>query len=252
MLYRRRYSVVVSLTLSVLSGGVNALFESRDAKLQAVKTVGVICAIGDQFSFTKAGLTGPDTEPRRFAIPSWGLDDMVVQQTSAALSARFQVRPVTYQRSAFAAISESPLAPVNLVRGDQFKKLVQAEVSPQGLDAYVVITKARASFGGSTRKLEGVGLLTFSALMESFNQLYALYEIRVIDGKTFDIIEKMAAAPLDNTAIVRIGGPSRPVDDSLSLDITGAPDETLHRAIADLIARSLAITLADMHLVAEP
>ena len=196
--------------------------------------------------------TGPDNQPRRIAISVWGLDDLVVQEATAALNGRFQVQPVTYQRSAFAAITESPLAPVNLFRSDPFKKLVQTEISPQGLDAYIVITKAKANFGGSNRKLEGVGLITFNAVMESYSELYALYEIRVVDGKTFDIIEKMAAAPVDNTAVVRLAGPSRLLDESFAIGTTDAPDENLHHAVADLIARSLPITLGYMHLIAAP
>jgi hypothetical protein len=70
--------------------------------------------------------------------------------------------------------------------------------------------------------------------------LHALYEIRVFDGKTCDVIEKMAAPPLDNVATVGLTGPSRMVDENLSPS-SGNParNENLHGAITDLIARSL-------------
>jgi hypothetical protein len=159
------------------------------------------------------------------------------------------VQAVSYQRAAFAAIKDSPVAPVNLVRGDPFKKLVQTEVSPQGLDAYIVITKAKSNFGSGARKVEGIGFISFGTLLASYNEIHALYEIRVFDGKTFDIIEKMAAPPLDNMATVGLTGPSRLVDESLSPG-SGDPaqNENLHGAITDLIARSLSSTLSDMHL----
>jgi hypothetical protein len=99
--------------------------------------------------------------PRRMPIASWGIDDLIVQQVAAALSIRFQVQPVTYPRATFATTQESPVTAVNLVRGDPFKKLVKTEVSLQGLDAYIVITKAKAYFGGGNRKVEGVGLITY-------------------------------------------------------------------------------------------
>jgi len=70
------------------------------------------------------------------------------------MNGRFQVQPVSYNRAAFAAVKDSPIAPVNLVRRDPFKKLVQTEVSPQGLDAYIVITKAKSNFGRGARKVE--------------------------------------------------------------------------------------------------
>jgi len=228
----------------VLSSGARALFETRDEKLKSVKTVGIVSAIGDQFTYAKTGLTGVDTNPRNVPITSWGLDDLVAQEVSRALSVRFQVQPVTYPRATFATTAESTMTAVNLVRGDPFKKLVQNEVSPKGLDAYIVITKARANFGGGNRKVEGVGLITYSTVLESFDLLHALYEVRVVDGKTFDIIEKVAAGPSVDASIVRLPGPSLVINGSFD-----RRDENLRRAIQDLIMRSLPNTLSDLHLI---
>lgn len=243
-----RCAVLAAIIVLALCARADALFESRDARLQAIKTIGVIAAMGDQFTFAKGGLTGPDNGGRSVPIPAWGLDDLIAQQVAAALSGRFQVQPLSYNRAAFAAITESPIKPVALVSGDPFKKLVQTAVSPQGLDAYVVITRAKANFGGGARKLEGVGLISYSTLMESYSFVYALYEIRVIDGKDFDVIEKMAAGPLDNAAEVRLGGPSQPASDSSLRASDGSPDDSLRKAVVDLIGQSLPVTLEDMHL----
>jgi hypothetical protein len=248
MRYVTRCASFVAVILIAWCGSAGALFETRDARLQAVKTVGIISAVGDLFTFSRGGLTGPDNGGRSLPIPSWGLDDLIVQQATAALSGRFQVQRVTYDRAAFAAIKESPIRPVALVSGDPFKKLVQSEVTPQGLDAYVVITKAKANFGGGVRKIEGVGVITYATVMESYSFVHALYEIRVIDGKTFDVIEKMAAGPLDNAAEVRVGGPSRLTDESFLHASDRGPDDSLRKAIVDLINHSLSVTLSDMHL----
>src|SRR5258708_12956456 len=106
-------------------------------------------------SFARAGLTGINNNPSQsFPIGSWGLDDLIVQQATTALSGRFQVQPVSYQRAAFAAIKDSPVAPVNLVRGDPFKKLLQTEVTPQGLYAYIAITKPKSHFGNGAPNVE--------------------------------------------------------------------------------------------------
>lgn len=239
------FCMPMAVLLVMSSGGAaHAWFETRGAKLQAVKTVGIISAIGDQFTFAQAGLTGLDNSPRSGPIASWGLDDLMVQQVTETLSTRFQVQPLTYSRAAFATTRESAITAVNLVRGDPFKKLVQTEVSPQGLDAYIVITKARSYFGGGSRKVEGVGLIRYRTVLESFDLLHALYEIRVVDGKTFDIIEKLAAGPLDNASTVRLPGPSLLIEAGFD-----ERDENLHRAVADLVTRSLPNTLSDMHLV---
>jgi hypothetical protein len=238
-------TVVLAVSVSAC-----AMLETRETKLQAVKTVGIVSAVGDEITFAKGGLTGLDNRSQRFPIGSWGLDDLIVQQITAALSGRFQVQPVTYPREAFAAVEkESVITPVNVIRGDPFRKLVQTEVLPQGLDAYIVITKAKSAFGGGGRKLEGIGFLSYGTVLASYNQIHMLYEIRVFDGKTFDVIEKMAAPPLDDAGAVRIAGPSRMLDENFVLG-SGNPaqNEGLHAAIADLVARSLPPTLSDMHL----
>ena len=244
----RCVSFATILLVAVSVGGC-AMFETGQTKLQTIKTVGIISAVGDEMSFASAGLTGLNNRSQSFPIGSWGLDDLIVRQATTALNGRFQVQPISYNRAAFAAVKDSPVAPVNLVRGDPFKKLVQTEVSPQGLDAYIVITKAKSNFGRGARKVEGIGFVTYGTVLASYNQIHALYEIRVFDGKTFDVIEKRIAPPLDDAVEVKLPGPTRQVDDSYSPG-TGEPvrNENLHRAITDLIVRSLSTTLSDMHL----
>jgi hypothetical protein len=244
-----RCASVTAIVLVAVSVSACAMFETGQTKLQAVKTVGIISAVGDEIILAKGGLTGLNNRSQSFPIASWGLDDLIVQQATTALNGRFQVQPVRYNRAAFTAIKDSPVTPVNLVRGDPFKKLVQTEASPQGLDAYIVITKAKSNFGRGARKVEGIGFVTYGTVLASYNQIHALYEIRVFDGKTFDVIEKRSAPPLDDAVEVKLPGPTRQVDDSYSPG-TGEPvrNENLHRAITDLIVRSLSTTLSDMHL----
>jgi hypothetical protein len=115
-------------------------------------------------------------------------------------------------------------------------------VSPQGLDAYIIISKARASLAGSGRKVEGVGLITHNTAVETYSLIHALYEITVIDGKTFDTIEKSAAAPLDQPAPVRLAGPTR------SISASNGDPENLRQAVVEIIERSLPATLGDMRL----
>jgi hypothetical protein len=232
------------VVLLALGSGAQAWFETRDAKLGSVRTVGIISAVGEQFTWGRAGLTGLDTGTRRVSVAHWGLDDLIVQQVTDALKARFEVRSVSYSRAAFAELRESAIVGANLVRGDPVKDLLRHDVTPQGLDAYVVITKATANFGGGVRKLEGIGLVSYSTLFDSFNLLHALYEVRVVDGRTFDIIEKLAAGPADGASSVRLAGPS------LVTDAAGdVQDEHLRSGLVDLLGRSLPQTLRDLHLV---
>ena len=233
----------IVLCLAIL--GAAAAFETRATKLQAIKTVGIISAIGEEMSLTQAGLTGIGNTGQSASISTWGLDELIVQQVTKLLSGRFRVQPVSYRRAAFAAIRDSAVAPVNLLRSDPFKELVRSDVAPQGLDAYIVITRARSKLGNG-RNVEGVGLAQYRTLLADYGLIHALYEVRVIDGKSFDVIEKRAAAPLDNTGTVKLAGPSGPIDATFE---GAASSERLRAAIADLITRSLPVTLGDMHLI---
>ncbi len=242
---RRTAFLWIGLAAACVALGAAAAFETRASRIQAIKTVGIVSAIGEEMSLTRAGLTGLGNVAQSASISAWGLDELIVQQVTRLLSGRFRVQPVNYRRAAFAAVRDSAVAPVNLLRSDPFKELVRSDVTPQGLDAYIVITRARSKLGNG-RNVEGVGLAEYRTLLADYGLIHALYEVRVIDGRTFDVIEKRAAAPLDNTGTVRIAGPSGPVDETFGGPASG---ERLRAAIADLITRSLPVTLGDMHLI---
>ncbi|MBH5388027.1 hypothetical protein [Bradyrhizobium diversitatis] len=242
---RRTAFLWIGLAAACVALGAAAAFETRASRIQAIKTVGIVSAIGEEMSLTRAGLTGLGNVAQSASISAWGLDELIVQQVTRLLSGRFRVQPVNYRRAAFAAVRDSAVAPVNLLRGDPFKELVRSDIAPQGLDAYIVITRARSKLGNG-RNVEGVGLAEYRTLLADYGLIHALYEVRVIDGKTFDVIEKRAAAPLDNTGTVRIAGPSGPVNETFGGPASG---ERLRAAIADLITRSLPVTLGDMHLI---
>jgi len=79
-------------------------------KLQEFKTVGIVSAVGDTLTVTKAGLTGLENDERSYSIEPWGIDDLIVSRASALLSPHFQVQPVTYRRADFAALEREGIA----------------------------------------------------------------------------------------------------------------------------------------------
>jgi hypothetical protein len=239
------------LLLLLLGCGACTAVGTEAPKLREFKTVGVISAIGDTLTLTKAGLTGlGNGEPRVYSIESWGIDDLIVSRASAMLSRRFEVRPVTHKRAAFASLERNnPVVMVNMLRRDRIKDLVRTEAAPQGLDAYVIITKGTSAYGSGGRSVGGIGIISHSALLKSYNQIHALYMVRVVDGHAFSLREKRSAAPLDNSEIVRLGGPSRMVDGTfLPTEIGAAGNEKLKEAVTDLIERSLPATLESLRL----
>jgi hypothetical protein len=244
-------SIRAALLLPVILSAC-ASFETSEVKLGSIRTVGIISAVGDEFSFTTAGLAGFDSGDRRYSVESWGLDDMIIRQASTALSGRFQVQPLSYSRAAFAASeTDPPVTLVKLIHEDRIEALLRKEPPASSIDAYIVIVKAKSTIGPSSRKVAGIGFVKYASAFGSYGQLYALYEIRVIDGHSFKEIEKRSAAPLEQ-GVVRLAGPTQPVRDMALLD-TGDPasNEKLHDAIVDIIARSLPSTLRNLHLTAE-
>jgi hypothetical protein len=233
--------------LVVLSGCTSVEGTSR---LQGIKTVGIISAIGDKFTVTPSGLTGFDNAQRSVSIEAWGIDEQVVAHAIPILAQHFQVQPVTFQRDLFFAPERASSIPgVDLVREDPLKELVRSHVSPQGLDAYVVITKATLKYGTRGVPVSGIGLIRHSTLFDSSAIVHALYAVRVVDGHTFRIIDKTSAGPVDNNSVVRLAGPSR-MFDAAGLPPISDPlqNESLKATVTDLINRSLEPTLRDLRL----
>jgi hypothetical protein len=140
--YRRLAERAVSLAL-LLCSACTAIGTTQP-QLQNFKTVGIISAIGDTLTLTSAGLTGFKNEEQSFPVEPWGIDDFIVSRAGALLTRHYQVQPVTYDRAAFAAAfkRDNTVPVVNLLRKSPIKDLVREQAAPQGLDAYVVITKA--------------------------------------------------------------------------------------------------------------
>jgi hypothetical protein len=135
-------------------------------------------------------------------------------------------------------------------RDAALKELVRNQVSPQGLDAYVVITKAESAYGSRGRKVAGIGVIEHVAVFGSSTVLHALYTVHVIDGHSFKVISKRNATPVENSSVFRLAGPSREIDAELaSAAQSPAASEAVKAAVIDLIDRSLASTLQDVQLL---
>jgi len=226
-------------------------FQTGKTKLQTVKTVAVISVIGDQFSFTRAGLNSQADTTQYFPINRWNIDETIARETAAAIGTRFQVEPVSYDRAAFLASprKDSPVKPLNMLRKDHWKELLKA-IAPAGtIDAYVVIAKAESTIGSSDRTVSGIGGLSVRAMAGRYYQLHTLYEIKVFDGRSYELIESRSAAPLNNTDMVRLAGPSRLVDESyMPNNGNPAENEQLRAKINDMILGSLVPTLRNLYL----
>src|ERR1700732_1394242 len=91
----------VVLLLATLGAGLGA-----PPKPSGLPKLGIVSAIGDKFYARKFGLFGLGNDFKEMAITAWGIDEMMTAKLRAALASRFDVRPVTYKRAAFAAFPD--------------------------------------------------------------------------------------------------------------------------------------------------
>lgn len=250
---------LIGLLLTLSVNGC-ATLDRTDVRLASAKTIGIVSAIGDDFTFTRAGLTAPTESEQHFPIQAWGLDDLVTIRIGLLLGKRYQVQGLTYSRAPFAAketvspfAMSSALSKLKSGSDNRLSDLVRTQVAPQGLDVYVVVTKATSAYGSRSRTVAGIGVIERVAVLASSGQLHALYTITVIDGHTFKVIGKEQAGPLEGDELFRLKGPSREVSaDMLSAAGSPASSDELKAAVIELIDRGLPKTLRDLQLVDQP
>jgi hypothetical protein len=236
---------VALLCLLLLLGACAGITPGVAPKLDGVKRIGVISAMGDTFYLQKVGRTVFGNERNEFPAAAWGIDDLMVSKVRATLGRRFDIRPVTYQRAAFYASNPGGIG-----------ARVRAAAPSGGVDAYVVLTRGVSQVGATNQYVNGLGLLEASGgiLYANTYFVYAIYAVDLVDANAFS---SMGAAislmpgeslvdPLRTTAL---RGPHRQVDQSwwpTSLD--AASNQRLKGAVVQLIDASLANTLQQLEL----
>jgi hypothetical protein len=235
----------VALYLLLLLGACAGFVPGIPPKMESIRTVGIVSAFGDKFHVQKFGLTVFGNDLKELPIDSWGIDDHVAGEVRGLLSKRFDVRPVTYRRADIAA-------PKNVWGG--IGERIRGQVSPPGLDAYIVLTSAESQYASTNQSLNGLGIVEHGGGAGIFPKhyfLFALYAVSVIDGNQFSPLGfSFASLPGAAPYLMEvIHGPNREVDQSLwpaSLD--AASNQRLKGGVIELIDKSLPNTLQQMQL----
>jgi len=203
-----RWLVVTAAVLLWACAGIGPVTAE---KLQGIRRIGIISAIGDKFDVRKVGLTVFGNELTAVPIAAWGIDDVVTAKARALLSPRFDVRPVKYQRAAFAGVSNG---------GSPLSNAVRSSASSDGVDAYVVFMGNVSQFGTTNQYIGGLGIVTSGLIPQSV--VHALYSVTVIDAHQFNQIGFAGAARLDQSLGAALGfgecfihGPCHKVEPSM-------------------------------------
>jgi hypothetical protein len=240
---------IVALFLLPLLAACAGIGAGASSKVNDVKTLGIISALGARFEVRRVGLTVFNNDLKELPIDSWGIDELVVGRTRGLLARSFDVRPVTYNKAPFTE-QASIWNPVSV--GDK----VRAEASPQGLDAYLVVVPGLSAYSNTNQNMRGLGIvhggITDSLLSHYF--VHALYEVTLVDGHQFGSMgSAIAFIPNEQRSLFAgnfVAGPHREVDETwwpTSLD--AASNQRLKGAVVELIDQSLPGALSKVHLV---
>jgi hypothetical protein len=147
--------------------------------------IGVISAIGDQFSVQHVGLTMFGNEYMEAPIETWGIDDLFVARVRAAAPGT-TVRKIAYASGAFKPYYH-PEAKLFRNDRDDLTALVRQIAGTANCERYVVATKSRVSVDGTNQSIEGLGVYKNWASPSGRGVVVAYFRINVFDGRTFDI-----------------------------------------------------------------
>ena len=201
-------------------------------RIQSIRRVAIVSAIGDRFTVKKIGITIFGNDQRDFPIDAWKIDDAVTDKVRAVVGKRFEVRPVTYQRSAFFVSENSGRTAADAARS-QF-------AAQQDIDAYIVVTKGTSPYGDSNQYLTGLGIFEGGSLLMRTVSVHTMYWITVIDGHQFTVIGNVPAWTIDKSFMQGIHGPNREVDKSLWPDVLdAAANPKLKTVVLELLDQNL-------------
>ena len=212
-----------------------------------VKSVAVISAIGDCIRLQRIDATifsaGEDAE----CAPIDGIDETVVDQITKALSPRFVVKAVRYNRD---AIAHMPFV-LELGLGEANIDAQLKAIPNPGVDAYVVVQKLRLSniISDNSRWSDGLGMARESSMFGATNKMFALFTIRVIDAHTF---KELADHPVKKPGSFFGMFPIMEVDEALwarwAREVTPEKKVAIKAKLMPLVQEGIADSLHKMQL----
>jgi hypothetical protein len=133
-LFRSAAALLLALALGMAP---TASSSAVDAQLLAqVHRVAIVASLGDRADIMLRGMTVFDTKGGNLPLPGSDLDDAASRLAAALLGSRFEIVPVTYDKTVFVRSDD-----VNPGGGAPSLKTLIRAMPPAVVDAYLVIRK---------------------------------------------------------------------------------------------------------------
>ena len=156
--------------------------------------LGVISALGNQFSVHKFGLTIFETEDSEVPVDGWGLDDLAVARVRAATGNDPSVRRINYPKGAF----EGYYHPKSLFLrepNEDLTQIVRSLTTNANCERYLVIIKFKGTVSGTKMEINGVGVYSQGiGSLARHSHLFANVGVVIFDGGTYERINPSLAS----------------------------------------------------------
>lgn len=244
-------SLAVAVAVAVAVAGC-ATTQVAPEKAAAIKTIGLVSALGDEVRLQHVGLTVFSNDLHSTKL-DWQLDRHVLDRLAQHIGTRYQVRPVSYDKAPLLKASTK-----EWIHTDRptLAEALRATVPAGVVDAFVVVvpTYMGDTAYGTNQHVYGVGAYTRGVFSErSRANAFAAYRIALIDGKTFTSLADTAALIPSTGRWIGEDVPFRPIpsaglknrlDDMRREDLA-----TLRDAVVGLLDASIPYTLKKMKLI---
>lgn len=232
----------IGLVLLLVVAGCSTKALAPEAQ-QRIRTVAVISAIGDEVVLQNVPLFIWDQAEYRHPFAKFGLDEHVTSEVSRLLATRYEVRTVTYDRSAFVDTNEYRVDDV-----------LRSQTPTTEVDAFVVVLKGGAGVGNTRNIASGLGAVRFTGFTDR-RDIHAVYRIAVIENGSFKLLGRADA--MDPSASFYDGhlteAPHQEAESSLALPeeaaLTPAQEQRMAVILRSLIDATLARTLQRLNLL---
>jgi hypothetical protein len=244
--YARLVALCAALLLAACAPEVDAV---PAASLSQVKSVGIISAIGDKFSFIASTF-------ENHAAERYGIDGYAIGIAKEQLAGRYAIQPVQYDAVEFGPDRAELPSTSLFAPGDPLGDVIRAHAQPNNLDLYIVLMKGMTKVENGNRAMHGLGVIKGGDLFTTSYWVHATYSVIVVDGHTGEILADNSAIdsahPFDLMDPPDLPGPFVEVDESYwPEDIEHVPDAQMQKladTLKPLIARTLPDTLRAMKL----